>query len=215
MRKKVRKREDLRIWDNKPFLLLEVKGLNGHPTDDDVMQAYKYVPRRMKEFKTFDIRAVSIINHFRTKPPLLRDDGFSKNQIEDADHNDLTLITTWDLFLLIKGMIEWNWDPVTLRELFYIKGRMPRIPTHYKLLGKIENYWKKVGVVGIKITANELNVGERIGFILPTGFIEVDVNSLQVDSKNVDRATVGDLAGVKTEYSYNILKKNTQVYLIS
>lgn len=210
-----RKREDLRIWDRMPLLLVEVKGLNGHPTDDDVLQAYKYVPRRMQEFKLLDIRAVSVINHFRGKAPILRDDGFSEDQIEDADHNDLTLVTTWDLFLLIKGMIDWDWDPKSIQDLFYSKGRMPRIPTHYKLLGKIENYFKNIGVVGIRITDSDLNIGERIGYVLPNGFIEEEVKSLQVEHNNVDKATIGEFAGIKTEYSRDLLKNNVKVYLIN
>jgi hypothetical protein len=210
-----RKREDLRIWDRMPVLLVEVKGLNGHPTDDDVLQAYKYVPRRMQEFKLLDIRAVSVINHFRGKAPILRGGGFSTDQIEDANHNDLTLVTTWDLFLLIKGMIEWDWDPKTIQDLFYIEGRMQRIPTHYKLLGKIENYWKNVGVVGIRITGTDLHNGGRLGYVLPNGFIEEDVKSLQVEKKDVNIAIVGELAGIKTRYPPEQLKKNLKVYLIS
>ena len=44
------KREDLRICDGSPILLIEIKGISGLPNDDDALQVSKYMIPRMKEW---------------------------------------------------------------------------------------------------------------------------------------------------------------------
>lgn len=210
---KHRKQEDLQVCDKSPSLLVEVKGLTGYPAEDDIMQVSKYVSRRMKEWNRTDVRGVSIINHFRNIPALERDNAFTEPQIKDAEYNDITILTTWDLFLLIKGVIEWKWDPKTIQDLFYKKGKMQRFPTHYKPIGKIVKHWGKAGAIGIELT-EKLHIGQRIGYVLDNGFLEEDVSSLQVDNRDVEKASSGKLAGVKTVYSKDILKEGTIVYKI-
>ena len=130
------KQEDLRIEDGSSLLLVEVKGILGLLREDDALQVVKYIGRWRKRKKELDIRGVCIVNHQRNIPPLTRANQrvFTKAQIGDAENYDFTLVTTWDLFRLYHGMIEFNWPKKTIQGLFHVDGRLEPIPTHYQLI---------------------------------------------------------------------------------
>ncbi len=94
------KQEDLQIHDLSPTLLVEVKGIHGLPTEGDTIQVIKYVPRRMKEWSRTDVAGAVIVNHQRGLPPLQRshESVFTPQQVEDAEHSDTVLLTTWSCF---------------------------------------------------------------------------------------------------------------------
>jgi len=210
------KQEDLQILDKSPILLLEIKGLSGRPRESDTMQVYKYISRRMKELGRTDVRGISIINHQRNIPPLERDNRnvFTKQQIEDANSNDITLLTTWDLFLLTRGMIKWKWNPKVLQDLLYRKGIFSKIPTNYKPVGKVVKYWKKLNVIEVKIDDNKIQKGQLVGYVTAKGYFEEYAISLQVENKNVIDAIPGQIVGIKTEYSNDIIVKDTLVCIV-
>ena len=213
---KAPKQEDLQVHDKSPTLLIEIKGISGLPHESDTIQVVKYVPRRMKEWNRVDVRGVSIINHQRNVPALERDNQniFTKQQVEDAENHDITILTTWDLFLLIKGMMKWGWNPKAIQELFYQRGRMPKILTIYNPIGEIVTYWDKIGVVGVQISESKLHKGQRIGYVIPEGYFEEEVLSLQVENRDVEEVFPGQLAGIKTIYPKNLLRKGTPVCTI-
>lgn len=208
--------EDLQVHDKSPILLIEIKGISGLPKEKDTLQVEKYLSRRMKEFGRTDIHGVSIINHQRSTPGLERDNQnvFSQQQLEDAENHDITILTTWDLFLLIKGMIKWRWDPKVIRELFFKKGRMPRIPLNYKLIGRITHYWEKIKVLEIEILDDEIKKGQRIGYITENGYLEEEIQSMKINMRDVERAVQGESVTIKTQYSKKELLKNTIVYKV-
>lgn len=210
------KQEDLQIHDESPTILLEIKGVSGPLKEEYTMQAVKYIHRRMKEWDRTDIRGVCIINHYRNIPPLDRDNEnvFTKQQIEDAKIHDISLLTTWDLFILIRGMLEHGWNSESIRSLFYKNGRIHKIPTNYQPIGKIVNYWETPKVVGIEISENSLSKGQKIGYLLKDGYLEEEVLSVQVDSNDVENALPGQLAGIKTIYPKKILKNGIKVFSI-
>jgi len=210
------KQEDLQILDKSPILLLEIKGLSGRPRESDTMQVYKYISRRMKEWDRTDVRGISIINHQRNIPPLERDNRnvFTKQQIDDANSNDITLLTTWDLFLLTRGMIKWKWNPKVLQDLLYRKGIISKIPTNYKPVGKVVKYWKKLNVIEVKIDDNKIQKGQLVGYVTAKGYFEEYALSLQVENKNVIDAIPGQIVGIKTEYSNDIIVKDTLVCIV-
>lgn len=160
------------------------------------------------------IRGVSLINHQKHIPALERDNknAFTKQQIEDADSHDITLLTTWDLFRLTRGMIKYGWNPEAIKAIFYDKGRISEVPNNYKPIGKIFTHITEKNIMGIKITDRKMFLGQRIGYNLPNGFLEEDVTSLQVDSKDVQEAQVGEDAGIITNYSKIELKTGIIVY---
>lgn len=209
--------EDLQVKDKPPILLIEVKGMLGLPSEGDVIQVHKYVTRRMKEWKDTNIRGVSIINHHRKIPTLERDNKnvFTNEQIGDVENNDITVLTTWDLFLLVRGMIKWNWNPKVIQKLLYIKGKMSRIPENYTYLGEIVHYWEKINVVGIEIHEDKLSKGDRIGYIIPDGYLEEEVSSIQVEHEDVNEAASGQAVGIETKYGKGLLKKGTVVCKIN
>jgi hypothetical protein len=208
------KQEDLQICDKSPALLVEVKGLTGVPQEADIMQVLKYVIRRMKEWNLTDVHGIFIVNHQRNLPPLDRGNAFTPQQEKDAKDNDVTILTSWDLFLLIKGAMKWGWNHKIIRGLFYNKGRISHIPSIYKPLGKVFHYWDKEDVVGVEIAENELHKGQRIGYITPTGYLEEKVTSLQIDNEDVEKAPPGQKVGIKTLYSKKQLRK-AKVYIVT
>lgn len=212
------KQEDLQVHkDKSPTLLIEIKGISGLPHESDTIQVVKYILRRMKEWNREDVHGVSIINHQRNVPALERDNQniFTKQQVEDAENHDFTILTTWDLFLLIRGMMKWGWDPKTIQELFYKSGRMPRLPTIYKPIGEIVKYWEKPCAVGVQISENKLKKGERIGYVTPEGYLEEEALSLQVENQDVDEVFPGQLVGIKTKYPKNLLRRGTIVCAVT
>lgn len=210
----INRQEDLQILDREEAtLLIEIKGLSYLPRETDTIQVVKYVPRRMQEWGRTNVRGVSIINHQRNIPGLQRDHNnvFTEQQMQDASHQDITLLTTWDLFLLTRGMLKWRWSPKGIQDLFYQERRIPILPSIYSPVGKVEKFWDKISVVSIKITADTLHQGQRIGYILPDGYLEEKVTSLQCEKQNIMEAIPGQLVGIKTEYSKDILRKGTLV----
>lgn len=209
------KQEDLQILDGSPALLLEVKGLSGMPTESDTTQIVKYIPRRGKEWGKTDIRGVTIVNHQRHVPALERDDKnvFTEQQMKDAEHHDVTLVTTWDLFRLIRGMMKWGWEPRAIKELFYRPGRVGLIPSHYELIGEVAKFWDEPGVVSIEVV-DELSVGDRIGYVLPDRFLEEEAGSLEIDREKVEKALAGQRVGLKSVYAKGELRKGMLVYRV-
>lgn len=213
---KSNKQEDLQIHDISPTLLIEVKGLTSLPHESHTLQIIKYISRRMKDWKRTDVRGLSIINHQRIIPALDRDNKnvFTDAQIDDAIQNDLGLISTWDLFLLIKGLNRWNWDREKLRSIFYQKGKITRIPPFYKKIGKITNFYDRINIVSILIEENELKLNDKIAFVLDSDYLEETVSSLQVNNVSVKEAKIGETVGVYTNYSKELLKKGISVYIV-
>ena len=111
--------------------------------------------------------------------------------------------------------MKWGWITDAIQDLFYQKGRMPRLPTIYKPVGTIYNYWEDHSVIGVDISENILHLGDHIGYLLPNGFLEEKVTSLQVDNKDVKEANIGQKAGIKTKYPKDVLKKKMIVYSVS
>jgi len=193
------KGEDLRILDDSPILLVEVKGIAGLPKDAAALQSLKYLAPRMKEWSRTDIQALSIINHQRNLPPLERDNTttFRGDILTNAEEHGFGLLTTWDLFRLTRGYLKNGWKYEHIKPLFYKHGRIKPIPGHYEFLGKVESFWQKAGAVGVRLTAARLNLGDLISFECPVEFEEQKVESLQVENTQVTLAEVGNLAGIR------------------
>ncbi|MFA0834246.1 MAG: hypothetical protein ACC609_09590 [Methanobacterium formicicum] len=210
------KEEDLQILDNEVNLLVEVKGPSTKTKNTYVNQISNYVSRRRKEWKTFDLDGVLIINHQRNIPPLKRDNTsvFTRNQINDAERDDICLITTWELFLLIKGMMKYNWNPRVIRDLFYQSGRIPVTPSNYEPIGQIFTIMKDKGVIGVEINKGGLYKGQRIGYRIFNEFFEETVESLQIDGNDIERTTTGNQVGVTSKFTEE-LKTGLTVYKIT
>lgn len=209
------KQEDLQILDSSPSLILEIKGISGLPREDDTFQIVKYITRRMKEWKKTDVRGLVIVNHQRNLPSLNREiSPFTAQQITDAEHNDFGLISSWDLFLLLKGMLKYNWTKDKIRNKFCKSGQIDKIPEHYVYVGVIDNYWEHHNVVGIKIESESIKIGDRLSYILDNDYLEEEIHSLQVDQVDRNEAAIGELVGIKTIFTKIELKKKIKVYKV-
>uniref|UniRef100_A9A7C5 Peptidase U32 n=1 Tax=Methanococcus maripaludis (strain C6 / ATCC BAA-1332) TaxID=444158 RepID=A9A7C5_METM6 len=78
-------------------------------------------------------------------------------------------------------------------------------------VGKVVNYFKKVGVAEISLI-DDLNVGDSILIIGPTtGCIEEKIESMQVEGENINTAKKGQNVGIKLE---NLVRENDKVYIL-
>lgn len=210
------KQEDLQVHDTSPVLLIEVKGLAGMPTESDTVQVIKYIPRRMKEWSRTDVDGVVVVNHQKSLPPANRNHEhvFTPQQIEDATNHDVLLVTTWELFKLARGQLQYNWPTEALLPLFYSKGRIAHVPCHWTEAGEVVHYYDEINVVSI-LLVTPLRKGCRVGFALKTGFVEMDVKELHVNKQSVPIANAGDRVGIKVSLVRKELPGRTRCYLVA
>jgi translation elongation factor EF-1alpha len=64
-------------------------------------------------------------------------------------------------------------------------------------IGEIVKFFAKPSVAAIKITAGELNVGDKIKLVGHTTNFEEVIGSMEVNNQKVEKAVVGDYIGVK------------------
>jgi putative protease len=85
--------------------------------------------------------------------------------------------------------------------------------THKKMyIGKVTNYYAKIGVAEILVEAQQLNVGDEILITgETTGAYEDLVEEIRVDLKPVERAVKGEYLSLKTT---DIIRRNDKVYKI-
>lgn len=208
------KNEDLRIEDDSPVLLVEVKGISGLPKDAAALQVGKYIAPRMRQWNRTDIQGLAIINHQRNLPGLDRDNKapFREDILTNAQEQDFGLLTTWDLFRLVRSYLNNGWQHEQVKTLFYQSGQIEPVPIHYEFVGIVEHFWEKAEAIGVQIEAAELKQGDRIAFELPIEFEEQNVESLQVDKQQREKAEIGMLAGIKTKFTKERVKKGVRVF---
>jgi len=209
------KQEDIQILDKTTRLVVEVKGLSGMPNEKAVSQAVKYIPRRMKEWGKFDINGVLVVNHQKNIPPLERNNNspFTEQQIQDAKNNNVMLMTTWQIHKIAKGVKRWGWHPDEVKYWFYQNGWTKFIPKHYELVGEMFNVFQEPEAYALEVEEYGIQVGDRVGYVLDTGIVEEEIQSLEVENSSVESANIGQSVGVKTNY-INEISDSLKVYLV-
>ena len=210
------RREDLQIReDNYPVLILDVKGISGTPKDEDVEQANKHAVLRMREWKDSTVRGLSIMNYERHIPPLERNNNpFRREVLELAKELQFGLLTTWDLYRLVKNKTKNTWMPEYIKPLFYQHGRVEVLPCHYEFLGRITHVYPQKKAFGIDLHENSLVIGDRIAIQFPIEFEEFTIESMRVNDKPVDKADSGDPVGIQWT-SDKVLKEGLFVFKIN
>lgn len=208
------RREDLQIKDLSPVLVVDIKGLGGFPADSDASQSHKHAVLRMREWKRFDVQPLTIINHQRYLAPLDRDNlmPFRKEIVDHANEMSIGLMTTWDLYRLVRSAMKWGWPPSSTRPVLYRLGRIDPAPHHYTYIGTIAHVW--TGALSINVEAVGLRIGDRIAYELDVAFEEEDVESLQVDKQPVTVAEIGTKAGVASKFHRPAVKDEMRVFLV-
>ena len=211
------KREDLRIGDESPVLLVEVKGLSSLPKDAAALQVSKYVLPRIREWDRRDIQGLEIINHQKNIPPLERENiaTFRQEIVVNAEEQKFGLLTTWDLCRLVRSFLKNNWRYGQVKGVFYRAGRIDPTPMHYQPVGTVERFWEKAGAIGVRLTNGRLREGDRVAFELPVEFEEQNALSLQVDNVAVVEATPGQLVAIKTHLTKEQARKGIRVFKVS
>ncbi|MEQ9623157.1 hypothetical protein [Coleofasciculus chthonoplastes] len=206
--------EDLQIHETSPVLLVEVKGISGLPTDADSFQVTKHIVIRMKEWDRTDVAGLTIFNHQKNLPPLDRENHntFRQTILDNAEGLGFGLLTTWDLFRLTRNYLKHGWTHEQVRDVFYRHGHIEPIPTHYEFIGVIEHFWEKAEAVGVRIQSSLLQQGDWIAFEFSVEFEEQEVVSLQEDRKPVQQVSIEGLAGIKTHFTKDKMKKNVRVF---
>ena len=64
-------------------------------------------------------------------------------------------------------------------------------------IGEVMKFFAKPSVAAVKITAGELLVGDTVKFTGHTTDFEDKINSMEVDNKQIEKATAGDYIGIK------------------
>jgi len=64
-------------------------------------------------------------------------------------------------------------------------------------IGEVVKFFAKPSVAAVKITAGELRVGDTVKFTGHTTDFEDMIHSIEIDNKQIEKATVGDYIGVK------------------
>lgn len=209
------KQEDLQILDRWPRLLVEVKGLAAFPGEADAIQVTKYVMRRMQEWGRTEVSGVFLVNHQRNLPALGRDHAnvFTGQQMADALAYRTGLMTTWDLFRLVRGMIRWGWPGAAVQDVFYGKGRLPSVPSHYAVVGEVAHFYDRASAVSVRLIGS-LRVGDTVGYLLPAGFFEEPITSLQMNKVAIQEGSPGQQVGYKTALSRKDLPDRTPIYVV-
>ncbi len=209
-----RRREDLQVWDASPLILGEVKGISNVPKEASSLQVWKYLTPRMRKLDRLDIRGLAIINHQRGLPPLERENvhTFQQDVLDNAEEQGFGLLTTLDLFRLVRNKQRWGWPDETVIPLLYGNGRVLAIPVHYELVGAVTHFFEGPGAVIVEVTASGFSVKEDLAFVLPIDYVQERVESIQLDDAAVDSAAVGDVVGIKTGLTKTQARNGVAVY---
>jgi len=67
------------------------------------------------------------------------------------------------------------------------------------MVGKVTDYFAKIGVAALVINNGELRLGDTIHFVGHTTDFEQKINSMQIDLQPVDSIKTGDGVGIKVK----------------
>jgi putative protease len=66
-------------------------------------------------------------------------------------------------------------------------------------IGKVTDYFAKIGVAALEIENEELHVGDTIHFLGRTTDFVQKINSMQIEHQSVDSAKPGEGVGIKVK----------------
>jgi len=205
-------REDIQIHDQSPVLVIDVKGVQGHPSDDESTQSEKHSTMRIREWHRPDVQPLTIINHQRNLPPRDRDPKAYRDEIIDnAKDTGLGLMTTWDLFKLMRNAASLSWPPEVVKPIFYRTGRIDPVPEHYISVGAIERVWQEAFAI---VPSQPIKVGSRLAIEVEDCFEEIPVKSIHIDNKPVEEAPPGSRCGIGYAEASKKLRKGMRAFVI-
>jgi U32 family peptidase len=128
------------------------------------------------------------------------DGTFSGEKIEDWDTRLATVFNRgfWDGYYLGQRLGEWSekyGSVATLKKVY---------------IGKVTNYFDRIGVAEVVIETGSLEVGDNLVFIGPTtGAIDITVEELRVNELNCQTASKGERCSLPVN---QVLRRSDKVY---
>lgn len=202
--------EDLSIDEGSRLLVVEVKGIAGTSTDDDCAQISKVRNRRSRERNKLDVFGLYLVNHQRYLPPEKRlNPPFSDTQIRDAENDERSLLTTYELFKLYFNIRNGFVSKEDAREALFRKGLVHFMPSGcVRVPGPHEVHYNGFVVV---FQADGLSVSQGQTVVVSDGgrYRSVQIVEIQVDGRSVERVTSGEI-GVKLSEP---ISRNAELWL--
>jgi U32 family peptidase len=78
-----------------------------------------------------------------------------------------------------------------------------------KKVGKVFAYFEKIGVAAVKITDDYIEIGESIRFRGPNTDFKQEIESMQIDKKEVDYIEAGKSVGIQVSQK---VEKGDEIY---
>ncbi len=209
--------EDLQIRDYRPILLLEILGTSENCIDDT--KIWRYLAPRMQEYKTFEVKGLIIVNHQKGIPPLERDNEniFSEKVLKKAQEYNLGLITTWEIYRLMKNALKLGWKHEQIQDIFYQTGQINPIASHYQYIGTVEDFDESQNTAQIIIDLEkfELQPGDKIAFDFAVEIEEQKIENIKQNDENRGIIEIGNLtAEISTKLSQEELKHEIRLFKI-
>jgi len=66
-------------------------------------------------------------------------------------------------------------------------------------IGRVSDYFAKIGVAGIEIASGELKVGDTIHILGHTTDLTLKIDSMQIEHEQVEVVKAGDSIGIKVD----------------
>lgn len=198
------RQEDLQIQSDAEIMVIEVKGHNGNPTEDDCQAILKYISRNLRKNREKQIYGILIVNHNKNfEPKKGTCPAFTKQQIDDAERDQYCLVSTWELYQVIRlfqsGLITF----MEIDKEFHTPGLFSAIPSTWQSIGKIEKLYKNT-IACVFLNINELKIDDEIIIISGNEYFTQTVTSIEVNNVKKEIASKGD--AVSIEIKKNILK---------
>ena len=130
----------------------------------------------------------------------LEQNSYTAEKIE-AWKRELTSVFNrgfWDGYYLGQQLGEWS----------HVYGSRA---THHKVyIAKVSNYFSNIGVIELKLESGELLTGENVIIIgATTGVVELQIEEIRIDNKNIKKAIKGDIISIP---SNQIVRRGDKLY---
>lgn len=191
--------EDLQILDDGHFTVIEIKGHNGNPTEDDCQQLVKYISRRMRTESRYDIKGILIENHQKMLPPKERKNpAFTKEQIRDADRDKYTLVSTWELYQAVRLFQLKIISHQIIDSELHTPGLFNAIPKTWQEL-KIEKFYKNNTIACFILDIDIIIESNVLLIVNENEYSTLTIEEMQSDDKKINCGKRGDRISIKLE----------------
>lgn len=194
------RQEDFRIIIDNKFTVVEVKGHNSNPTEDDCQALNKYINRNMRRESRTDIHGILIVNHQKLLPPLKRKNpAFTPEQIDDAKRDGYTLVSTWELFKAVRLKQEEIINFNDINTSLHTPGLFKAIPSTFNYFGEIVKLYEGKTIACVYLELEEVCINDEILVQDGNNYFVQKIKEMRVDDKEAEKAMNGDALSIKLD----------------